>query len=317
MELYFAPLEGITGREYRLAHQRWFGGVDKYYAPFLSPTQDHVFTPKEKRNVFPEYNPGVPLVPQLLTKNPDDFTWAADELFAMGYGEVNLNLGCPSGTVVAKGKGAGMLADPENLNEFLYEIYRKASGPISLKTRLGLTDPEEFHRILQIFSRYPVSLLIIHPRVRQDYYKHPIRMEYFEEALRDYPGKLCYNGGIFTPADAEKFTKAHPDVDKLMLGQGLLADPALGRKLRGEGKLEREALKGFHDELYHQYLENFKSEKNTVFHMKELWQFMGRCFEGGEKLFKQIRKAENSAKYDAAVEEIFRSLPLRDGALWE
>ena len=127
MELYFAPLEGITGREYRLAHQRWFGGVDKYYAPFLSPTQDHVFTPKEKRNVFPEYNPGVPLVPQLLTKNPDDFTWAADELFAMGYGEVNLNLGCPSGTVVAKGKGAGMLADPENLNEFLYEIYRKAS----------------------------------------------------------------------------------------------------------------------------------------------------------------------------------------------
>jgi tRNA-dihydrouridine synthase len=317
MELYFAPLEGITGREYRLAHQRWFGGVDKYYAPFISPTQDHIFTPKEKRNVFPEFNPGVPLVPQLLTKNPDDFTWAADELFAMGYDEVNLNLGCPSGTVVAKGKGAGLLADPENLNEFLYQIYRKATGPISLKTRLGLTDPEEFHRILNIFSRYPVPLLIIHPRVRQDYYKHPIRMEYFEQAMRDYPGALCYNGGIFTTADGEKFTKSHPGVDKIMLGQGLLADPALALKLRGEGRLEREKLRGFHDELYHNYLENFKSEKNTVFHMKELWQFLARSFEGGEKLFKQIRKAENSAKYDAAVEEIFRALPLREQALWE
>ncbi len=316
MELYFAPLEGITGREYRLAHQRWFGGVDKYYAPFISPTQDHIFTPKEKRNVFPEFNPGIPLVPQLLTKNPEDFTWAADELFAMGYQEVNLNLGCPSGTVVAKGKGSGMLAKPEVLNEFLYEIYRKASGPISVKTRLGLNDPEEFHRILNIFSRYPISLLIIHPRVRMDYYKHPIRMEYFDQALHDYEGALCYNGGLFTPGEVSNFRRAHPNTEKLMLGQGLLADPALGLKIRGTGTLKREALHGFHDELYHGYLENFKSERNTVFHMKELWLFLQRSFEGGEKLFKQIKKAQDSRSYDPAVEEIFRTLPLRDQADW-
>ena len=163
MELYFAPLEGITGAEFRRVHHKYFGGVDKYYAPFISPTCDHLFTPKEKRNLFPENNVGIPVVPQLLTKNADDFLWAANSLFEMGYEEVNLNVGCPSGTVVTKGKGSGLMKDPDYLNEFLYQIYSKAQGKVSVKTRLGLTDPEEFHRILNIYSRYPIPLLIIHP----------------------------------------------------------------------------------------------------------------------------------------------------------
>ena len=317
MELYFAPLEGLTGGEFRRVHHKYFGGVDKYYAPFISPTCDHLFTPKEKRNLFPENNVGIPMVPQLLTKNADDFLWAANSLFEMGYEEVNLNVGCPSGTVVAKGKGSGLMKDPDYLNEFLYQIYSKAEGKVSVKTRLGLTDPEEFHRILNIYSRYPIPLLIIHPRVRMDYYKHPIRMEYFDEALRDYPGALCYNGGITTPADMERFCAAYPTVDRVMIGMGLLADPALGLKIKGEGKLERENLKAFHDELYHLYLDTFRSEKNTVFHLKELWQFLQHSFEGGEKLFKQIKKAQNSPQYEQAVEEIFRQLPLREQALWE
>lgn len=316
MELYFAPLEGINGAEYRRAHRKYFGGVDKYYAPFISPTQDHLFTPREKRNIFPEHNQGVPLVPQLLTKNPEDCLWAANALFDMGYEEVNLNLGCPSGTVVPKGKGSGMLRDPEYLNEFLYEVYRKVEGKLTLKTRLGLTDPEEFHRILQVFSRYPVPLLIIHPRVRQDYYKHPIRMEYFEQAMADYKGELCFNGGLITADGTRAFLEGHPGVDKVMIGQGLLANPALGLQLKGTGMLERSTLKAFHDELYQGYLDSFQSGRNTVFHMKELWFYMGRCFEGGEKLFKQIKKAQDCTPYEAAVAEIFASLPLLQDADW-
>ena len=316
MQLYFAPMEGITGREYRLAHQRWFGGVDKYYAPFISPTCDHLFTPKEKRNLVPEFNPGVPLVPQLLTKNPDDFTWAADALFDMGYEEVNLNAGCPSATVVTKGKGSGLLKNPDVLNEFLYEIFRKARGSISVKTRLGMTDPEEFHRILSIYSRYPISLLIIHPRTRMDYYKEPIRMAYFEQAMADYKGELCFNGGIVSPAGFDCFTAAHPGIDRVMMGMGLLADPALALKIKGTGTLTREALRGFHDQLYYGYLDSFHSEKNAVFHMKELWLFLQRNFDEGEKLFKQIKKAQNAAAYEPAVEEIFRSLPLLKSANW-
>ena len=126
MNYYFAPLEGVTGSEFRRAHHRWFPGVDAYYMPFLSPTQDHVFTPRELRNVLPEHNQGFRAVPQLLTKNPEDFLWCAGELAAMGYGEVNLNLVCPSGTVTAKGKGAGMLARPEELDCFLDTVFSQA-----------------------------------------------------------------------------------------------------------------------------------------------------------------------------------------------
>ena len=317
MEFYFAPLEGITGAEFRRVHRKYFGGVDKYYAPFISPTCDHLFTPKEKRNLFPEYNEGVPLVPQLLTKVADDFVWAANALFDMGYDEVNLNVGCPSGTVVAKGKGSGMMKNPEHLDAFLDEVYRRAQGKVTVKTRLGLNDPEEFHRILEIFSRYPIPLLIIHPRVRMDYYKHPVRMEYFEQALQDYKGELCYNGGLVTAGGVADFAESHPTVDKVMIGMGLLANPALCAQCKGGGPLEREALRSFHDELYHGYLDAFKSERNTIFHMKELWQFMLRSFDGGEKLFKQIKKAENSTRYEDAVDEIFRTLPLREDANWD
>lgn len=316
MELYFAPLEGINGAEYRRAHRRYFPGVDKYYAPFLSPTQDHRFTPRELRNILPEQNPGIPLVPQLMTKNVEDFLWAAEELRQMGYSEVNLNLGCPSGTVVAKGKGAGMLADPENLNEFLYQIFQKVEVSISIKTRLGFIHPEEFRRLLQIFSRYPIALLILHPRVRKDFYREPIRMEYFDQVVQDYDGPLCYNGGLTSVRGISSFAASHPPISRVMLGQGLVANPALATQTKGLGTLERETLHAFHDELYHSYLDAFVSERNTVFHMKELWHYMSHLFSGGETLFKQIKKAQDSHVYEQAVEEIFRSLPIHPDTDW-
>lgn len=316
MEYYFAPMEGVTGGEYRRAHHRWFGGVDKYYMPFISPTRDHVFTPRELRNIAPEVNDGIRAVPQLLTKEPEDLLWAAGELEAMGYREVNLNLGCPSGTVVAKGKGAGMLADPQALDRFLEEIYSRTPVPITLKTRLGVNDPAEFHALLQVFAKYPVPLLIIHPRVRQDYYREPIRMGEFAAALEEYHGPVCYNGGLVKAEDCAALHHKFPQVDKLMIGQGLLADPALARKAGGGGAARREELRGMHDQLYHVYLENFNSGRNTVFHMKELWSYQRRLFEGGDRLFKQIRKAQDTTAYESAVDAIFRDLPIRTEADW-
>ncbi len=316
MEVYFAPMEGITGGEYRRAHHRWFGGIDKYYMPFVSPTKDRVFTPRELRNVSPEANRGIHAVPQLLTKDPEDFLWAAGALKDMGYDEVNLNLGCPSGTVVAKGKGAGMLADPDQLDRFLDRIYSKAEVPITLKTRLGVNDPGEFHTLLEVFQKYPVPLLIIHPRVRKDFYREPIRMGEFDRALERYPGPMCYNGGLVTAADCGDFRKTHPQVERLMVGQGLIANPALGRQVKGGVPASREELRGMHDELFQVYLQNFNSGRNTVFHMKELWSYQRRLFEGGDKLFKQIKKAQDTTAYLSAVDAIFHDLPLRQEADW-
>ena len=166
MELYFAPLEGITDYIYRRIHRRYFPGVDRYFTPFLSPTQNHIFPPRELRQVAPENNRDIPLVPQLLTKNAADFLWAANALADMGYGEVNLNAGCPSGTVTAKGKGAGLLADPDALRRLLDGIFAAAPVRVSVKTRLGVRDPEEFGAILAVYNDYPISRLIIHARTK-------------------------------------------------------------------------------------------------------------------------------------------------------
>ena len=311
----FAPLEGVTGAEFRQAHHRFFPEVDVYYMPFLSPTQDHVFTQRELRNVLPEHNRGLRAVPQLLTKNAGDFLWCAGELSAMGYDQVNLNLGCPSGTVVAKGKGAGMLADAEGLERFLDGIFSRAPVKISIKTRLGMERPEEFIPLLELFGRYPVSLLILHPRVRSDFYKRPVRVEWFRYAAEHYPGPLCYNGGLTSLEDCARFVREFPQVEQVMIGQGLLANPALVRQAKGGPAPTREELRGFHDQLYHTYLELFASQRNTVFHMKELWSYLYRLFEGGEKPLKRIRKAADSPGYESAVAQMF-SLPLRSQAHW-
>ena len=223
----------------------------------------------------------------------------------MGYDEVNLNLGCPSGTVTAKGKGAGMLADLEGLDRFLDGIFSAARGKISVKTRLGLRDPEEIFPLLERFARYPISLLILHPRVRQDFYKEPVRPDYFARALEVYPGPMCYNGGLRTPDDCAAMQGRFPQVRHWMLGQGLLADPALIRRCQGGPALTRQELRAFHDELYHTYLDEFKSQRNTVFHMKELWNYLSGLFDQPEKPLKRIRKADASPAYESAVDELF------------
>ena len=317
MRYYFAPMEGVTGAVYRRTHREYFPGVDKYFMPFITPTTNERLTPRQKRDVASEANAGVPAVPQLLTRTAADFIWAANALFDMGYSEVNLNLGCPSGTVTAKGKGAGMLARPEELDCFLDTVFSQAPPmKISLKTRLGLEDPEEFPRLLEIFAKYPVSLLILHPRVRADFYKRPVRMEWFRYAADHYNGPLCFNGGLVTAGDCARFAQDFPGVDQVMIGQGLLANPALVRQARGGPGPDKETLRAFHDELYHTYLECFASQRNTVFHMKELWSYLSRLFVGAEgKPLKRIRKAADSPAYEAAVDQMF-SLPLREEAEW-
>jgi len=310
MYLDFAPMEGITGSLFRRLHHAYFPGVDRYYTPFLSPTAEHLFTARERREFFPEQNRDVYVIPQILTKVPEDFLWAAGELHAMGYGEVNLNLGCPSGTVTAKGKGAGMLADLLKLDQFLAAIYEKAPCPISVKTRLGMEAPEEFAAILEIFQKYPISELIIHPRVRKDLYRHPVRPAYFEQALAVWNGPISYNGGIVTASDYEQIAARYPQVRAIMLGQGLVSDPFLAGRIRSGSGSDREVLREFHDRLLEGYTEQFGNRSNAVKRMKELWFYLIRLFDGSEKHGKKLLKARTPEEYQAVVQSIFRDLPL-------
>ena len=165
-----APLEGITTFICRNAHHQLFGGADRYFLPFFSPAAEHILTNRELRDLDPSNNTAPNLVPQVMTCRAEDFLWAAEQVRAMGYQEINLNLGCPSGTVAAKGKGSGFLGRPEELDRFLDEVFSRVKMPVSVKTRLGIREPEEFHQILEIFNRYPISDLTIHPRVQKEFY---------------------------------------------------------------------------------------------------------------------------------------------------
>ena len=167
----FAPLDGITKTVFRRVWNDQFGGADRFFIPFFSPTSEHVMTSRDLKELDRARNAGLELVPQVMTKRAEDFLWATEIVKDLGYTEANLNLGCPSGTVVSKGKGSGMLRDSEHLARFLEEIFRDSVLPVSVKTRLGLEDPEEFPALLEVFNRYPITELTVHPRVRKDFYK--------------------------------------------------------------------------------------------------------------------------------------------------
>ena len=308
---YFAPMEGITGPIYRKTHQTYFPGADKYFMPFCSPRQDHTFTRRELSGLLPEHNEGVPAVPQLLTRNAQDFLWAAGELAAMGYQEVNLNLGCPSGTVVAKGKGSGLLGRPRELEAFLDAIFSASPIPISVKTRLGLNDPEEFGPLLEVFRRYPIHELTVHPRVRKDLYRGRPRLQFFAAALKDSPFPVCCSGDLYTPEDVFDLAARFPATSAFMMGRGAVAGPDLFRRLKGGPPADREELKAFHDTLYEGYCTAFGSRRNAMLRMKEVWYYHIGLFEGGERLHKALRKEQDPGAYERLTAEIFRTLPLR------
>ena len=247
MNYYTAPMEGLTDRIWRQAHQRWFGAPGapaRYYAPFISPPENRVLIKKKMAELDPAANPGAPVVPQLLAKDGALAAWMIGELRKMGYTEVNLNFGCPSGTVTAKGKGAGMLRDLSKLEAFLDEVFSQAEGPISVKTRLGVTSPEEFEAILDLYDRYPICELTIHPRVMRQLYRGEADRAAFAKYLPHCRMPVCYNGDITTPAQLKALEAEFPNLSGIMVGRGA----------RLEGRtagLPRRALPRLHRGLRH------------------------------------------------------------------
>lgn len=312
MEFYFAPLEGITSYTYRNLHHKYYSGVEKYYTPFLSPGPETGLGIRQLRDVIPENNPNILLVPQLLTNRAGDFLKSMEVLGEYGYREINLNLGCPSGTVTAKKKGSGFLYYPQELDRFLDEVFKDRqiwSGEfqVSVKTRIGKNSPEEWPELMEIYNRYPLKELIIHPRIQRDFYNNIPNLEVFEDALVQSKNPVVYNGDIFSDRDFRRFRERFPAVKTIMLGRGLIQNPELARALKEERSSEifdKTRLKNFHDELLEQYCERMSGERNVLFRMKELWFYMIRLFPDRPKVEKKIKKATRLAEYRAAVDEL-------------
>ena len=299
-----APLEGITDAVFRRTHAAFYPGIARYYTPFISPTMHHVFTPRDLRELAPENNSGLKLVPQLLGRNPCDLLWAIEELSAMGYEEVDLNLGCPSGTVTAKRKGSGLLAFPEELDALLHILFSSSPIRISVKTRLGLSSPGEFERILSIYNKHPICRLIIHPRTRDDQYTGPVHWYAFGRALENTSLPVTYNGDLFTVSDVERFREAFPSVESVMLGRGLIADPALVVKLNG-GADDPEKLKDFLRTLSEEYVRVFGDKHSAMHRMKAIWAHVLPRLPDGEACRKRLVKTRRWEDYLTVTEDLY------------
>ena len=299
-----APMEGITGHVFRRVHAECFGALDRYYTPFITPPRaGSPFGGRVRREVDPAANRGLDVVPQLITKNADEFAWAARLLAEMGYAEVNLNLGCPSGTVVAKGRGAGLLRDPDGLEAFLRDVCRASPLPVSVKTRLGIQDDAEYGRILEVYLRLPLKELIVHPRVQRDRYQGVPRRELYGETLWRAPFPVAYNGDVFGCGDLDALLSAYPDTRHVMLGRGILANPALARMLAGGPAATADELRRFHDRLFDAYREEIGG--NAVFRMKEWWSYARFSFADPLSVHRAVRKVRRVDEYADAVERVF------------
>ena len=306
MRYYFAPMEGLTDSIFRRLHHKYFPGVDRYYMPFLSPTIHRTLTHKEDRELPMADSVEFAAVPQVLTKVSEDFLWAAKVCSDRGYDEVNLNIGCPSGTVVSKGKGSGMLRDVNALDKFLEEIFAASPLPISVKTRLGMEDPEEFPAILEVLNRYPIKELTIHPRVRKQFYDGSVHMEMFDYAVEHSTNPLCYNGDILSREQALAIGNRYPQVRSVMIGRGLIADPGMLC-----GGTDMAALEGFLTELLSVYEVEFGGSRNAMFRMKENWGFLHSRFAGSDKLWKQLRKTTDMSEFKSLSTQILHTCPFQ------
>ncbi|MDU2490647.1 MAG: tRNA-dihydrouridine synthase family protein [Clostridium celatum] len=314
MKYYLAPMEGITGHIYRNAYEKYFHNIDKYFTPFIVPNQSLSLKTKELRDLLPENNEGLNVVPQILTNDAEGFILTANKLKQLGYNEINLNLGCPAGTVVSKKRGSGFLAYPEELDKFLDQIYKINDIKISIKTRLGKEIPEEFYNLIEIYNKYPLEELIIHPRTREDFYGNTPNLKMFKESLSLSKHSICYNGDIFTTENYYEIVKDFPGIDKVMLGRGVLANPGLIGEIKDNKFISKEILKEFHDEIFENYTILLNEDKNAMYRMKELWGYMSHIFTDNKKYYKKIKKAQKAKDYREAVSRLFEEQEIIKGA---
>lgn len=319
MKFYLAPMEGITGFIFRNAYAKYFGDIDKYITPFISPGMHHSYKSRELRDVLPENNEGLNVTVQMLTNNADDFIHCAKDMKAFGYNEVNLNIGCPSKTVVTKHRGSGFLEDVEKLDAFFDKILCALDGviDISIKTRLGLSDVNEFDSLIEVFRKYPFSEIIVHPRIQKQMYTDSCNLDKFEKIYNEYllgdvgknstyKTRIVYNGDICTKNDYNKIVNRFDRLENVMIGRGIIANPGLVGFIK-EGKMvDVDTLKAFYNEIQKGFLDAKTTPENTVLKMKELYFYLAKSFTNYENYLKDIKHADSIIELKAVMNRLFK-----------
>jgi len=313
MKYYLAPMEGLTTYIFRNAYHHHFHDVDKYFTPFIGNRHPNR---REIDEILPEHNEGITVVPQILSNRVDEFLAIARRIESYGYDTVNLNLGCPSGTVTAKKRGAGFLSIPDQLDIFLEQIYEQCPLKISVKTRIGIASEDEWAHILDIYKKYPMEEVIIHPRLQKQQYEGVPYISAYKLAEDVLNVPLVYNGNITSVSTFSHMREELPNADTVMLGRGLLEKPGAARHIQenekntlhaGEYYPDYTVLRAFHDELYIRYQERMSGEMPVIFKMKELWGYMIASFPDSDKYLKKIRKVKHFSEYENLIDQLFQS----------
>ncbi len=307
--LSMAPIQGITNYIFRNCFQKYFGNIDIYYAPYLRIDKASLFSESKKRDVFPENNKDINLIPQIMVNNTSDFLQLSSYLYDLGYPSINWNLGCPYPMVTNRKLGAGLLPHPDLIISILEFVLPKIQQTVSIKLRSGLTDHSIVPTLLPRLNDYPLSEIIVHPRFAKQLYKEKADSDLFESLIKKTNHKLCYNGDITSPDNFLEIQKKFPRVSSFMIGRGIISDPFLAQKLKSSEDLTKEKKKKvfieFHSELYDKTVEKLSDPSTAIIHLKGYWEYFSNLFTNQHKVFKAIKKSTSPTKYQNAINSIF------------
>ncbi len=321
--LILAPMRGITTMHYRKAFVRHFEGLDVEMAPFISTVSAERIHPKLLKDVLPENNSGLPLIPQVIGNNADDFVQMNLALQDLGFNEVNWNMGCPHKPIRRKQRGSGLLPHPEKVDSILDTVCAKSSCRISVKVRLGVSDKSELLNLIPVLNKYPLSEVIIHPRTAEQMYTGTVDLDAFEEAYKLLNLPVCYNGDINDLEFYQTVQKRFPEINRFMLGRGLLANPFLCEEIKNGNRIKEQLgapasmdsedavppanhikrISAFHTDILASYEAAFHGDHSILGKMKEFWTYQSTHLSNGRKMFKKLKKTQRLSTYKDIVAE--------------
>ena len=309
--LLSSPLQGFTDFRFRNAINKYFGGIDTYYSPYIRLNGKLVIKPSYERDLLPENNIGLEVIPQIITNDADEFLFVAKYVKDLGYKELNWNLGCPYPMVTKSGMGSGLICNPEKINHILDRVHSESDIIVSMKMRLGYDTTEEILDVLPILDTYPIKNIAIHARIGKQLYKGGVHLDAFQQCIDNIKHKLYYNGDIKSVAKFREMQERFPTIDYWMIGRGLISDPFLPSMIRQNTleypKNKMELFSAFHDTLYGIYSESLSGSTHLLLKMYHLWEYFAVTFSNPHKVLKKIKKAQSIRNYELAVAEIFKS----------
>ena len=309
--LLSSPLQGFTDFRFRNAFHKHFGGIDTFYSPYIKLNGKLVVKGSYERDILPENNNTLEVIPQIITNDADEFLFVAKYVQKFGYKELNWNLGCPYPMVAKCGMGSGLIKNTDQIEHILKRVHNETDIIVSMKMRMGYENATEILDVFPILEQYPIKNIAIHARIGKQLYKGGVDLDSFQNCLNHTKQKIYYNGDITSVTKFNELQERFPSIDHWMIGRGLIADPFLPSMIKNNTteypKNKLEIFEAFHDEIYQEYDAYLSGPTPIRMKMLGFWEYFSESFSNPQKTFKKIKKAGNSKNYEIAVKEIFKN----------